>query len=198
MKYLRIFLWFSVAVTAALAGFAYLNGGSLRNPSEQSSVYIGGPFNLVNHRGEVVNESILSGRRHAMFFGFTNCPDVCPTTLMDAAGWLKQLGKDAENVDFYFVTVDPQRDTPVILNEYVNAFDPRITGLTGDTKQIEQTLRSYKVYAKRVELEDDEYTMDHSAQVMLFRSDGTFQGTISYNENPDTAIKKLRLLIENG
>ncbi|MEM9329834.1 MAG: SCO family protein [Pseudomonadota bacterium] len=198
MKTLRIVLWCMVALISGVAGYLWLSDKQSTQVAYQSTVKIGGPFELINHNGEPVTEAILKDRRHAIFFGFTHCPDICPTTLLQAAGWLKDLGPDAEKLDFYFVTVDPERDTPEVMKDYVSAFDPRITGITGTQKAVSKALKDYKVYANRVELEDDDYTMDHSAFVMLFRTDGSFQGTISFDEQDDIAIAKLRRLVENS
>ncbi|MCU0790434.1 MAG: SCO family protein, partial [Nitratireductor sp.] len=165
---------------------------------DMANVKLGGPFELVRADGTPVTDKDIAGTPHAIFFGFTHCPEVCPTTLYEAAGWLQQLGPDAEKFRFYFITVDPERDTPEALKEYVASFDPRITGITGAPDKIAKVLADYRVYAKRVELEDGDYTMDHTATVYLIRGDGSFAGTISYNENPDIAIEKLRNLIKNG
>ncbi len=197
MKHLRLVLWLLVAVVAGGSLYAYLNtsGG---NGSQQAEVRLGGPFELINHRGEPITNEALANRVHAIFFGFTNCPDICPTTLYETAGWLKALDQDAEKIDFYFFTVDPERDTPEVLNDYVNAFDPRITAVTGNPDEIKKAVASYKAYAQKVELGDGDYTMDHSAFVMLFNSNGAFKGTIAYGEKNETALAKLRRLIENG
>lgn len=197
MKQIRIVLWFLVALAAGGACFLWLNANSQQ--TQQTSVErYGGDFSLVRHDGSEITQRDLVGKRHAMFFGFTHCPDVCPTTLLQASGWLKQLDDDANKIDFYFISVDPARDTPEVLNDYVGAFDPRITGITGSEADVSQMLKSYGVYAKRVNLEGDDYTMDHSAFVMLIDSNGAFKGTISFNENEDTAMAKLRRLIEKG
>ncbi|MGI9352600.1 MAG: SCO family protein [Rhizobiaceae bacterium] len=198
MKSFRIILWCAVAILAGVSGYLWLSQKQPLQVANETTVKVGGPFNLVNHKGTPITQAELQGRRHAIFFGFTNCPDICPTTLLQAAGWLKKLDADSNKLDFYFFSVDPKRDTPEILNEYVNAFDPRITGVTGNPDEMTKALKNYKVYAQRVELEDGDYTMDHSAFVMLFHSDGSFQGTISYDENEDSAIAKLRRLVENG
>lgn len=192
MKNLRLALWVLVAVVAAGSAYLFLSNSG---PQERASVTLGAPFTLTNHRGETITDAAFENRNHALFFGFTHCPDICPTTLYETAGWLKALGDDADKIDFYFFTVDPERDTPDILKDYVEAFDERITAVTGETRAVMETVKSYRVYAQRVDLDDGDYTMDHSAFVMLFNSDGAFKGTISYGENPDTALDKLKNLI---
>ncbi|MEL7428391.1 MAG: SCO family protein [Pseudomonadota bacterium] len=198
MKALRIALWVMVAVFSGVAAYGYLTIGNKPSVIEASSVKIGGPFNLVDHRGEAITQTAFEGRDHAIFFGFTHCPDICPTTLYEVAGWLDKLGDEGDDIDFYFFTVDPERDTPQVMADYVNAFDARITGVTGDTDAMMETVASYKGYAKRVDLDDGDYTMDHSAFVMLFDETGDFKGTISYGENPDVALQKLRRLTQDG
>lgn len=187
-----------VAVFSGVAGYAWLTIGNPPKVLESAVTRIGGSFNLVNHKGEAITDAALKNRNHAIFFGFTHCPDICPTTLYETTGWLKTLGEDGDAVDFYFFSVDPERDTPSVLSDYINAFDPRITGVTGDYQAMMNTVKAYKAYAKKVPLEDDDYTVDHSAFVLLFDKAGDFQGTISYGENADTAVAKLRRLIENG
>jgi len=198
MRSIRIVLWCMVALFAGVSAYLWLSQNQSQQSVIEDRITIGGPFELVTNTGNPITQEAFSGRPHALFFGFTHCPDICPTTLLDAAGWLKGLGPDANNLDFYFFSVDPERDTPEVLNDYVNAFDSRITGVTGPVAEMDKALKAYRIYAKRVELEDDDYTMDHSAAVLLFRADGSLQGTISYGENPDTALAKLRRLVKNS
>ena len=198
MRNLRIILWFLVAVTAGAGGYVWLSGTFNSTGSQTAAVKIGGPFELVRHTGEPITEAAFSGRNHAIFFGFTNCPDICPTTLYQTAGWLEKLGEDADKLDFYFFSVDPERDTVEILNDYVTAFDPRITGVTGEPGEVSRTIKLYRAYAQRVDLGEGDYTMDHSAFVMLFSGNGDFKGTISFDETEENAIDKLKRLIKNG
>lgn len=198
MKILRTVLWIMVAVFAGVASYAWLTIGNDPKIVNQGTVKIGGPFELVRHTGDPITDKELLGKSHAIFFGFTNCPDICPTTLLETAGWMKELGEDANKMGFYFFTVDPEHDTPQVMSDYVNAFDSRIVGITGDAAKMTETIKSYRAYAKRVELDDGDYTMDHSAFVMLFDPAGDFQGTISYGESNDIAVEKLRRLIKNG
>ncbi len=200
MNFVRMFLWALVAVSAAF--FAYM-AVNLHKSDQQvagnSAVSnIGGPFDLVRHDGSSISYDDVKGAHHAIFFGFTNCPDICPGTLLHASKWLQELGDDADQVKFYFFSVDPERDTPTVLSDYVNAFDSRITGITGDPEKVRDAISAYRVYAKRVDLDDGDYTMDHQASVMLFRPGGDFVGTISYNEPEDMALGKLRKLLKNS
>ena len=198
MKYLRIVLWIMVAVFSGVAGYAYLTIGNDPTLHQASSVKIGGPFELVDHNGNRLTQDAFRDRNHAIFFGFTHCPDICPTTLYEISGWMEQMGDAGNGVDFYFFSVDPQRDTPEVLADYVNAFDPRITGVTGDLDAMNAAIKAYRGYSKRVELEDGDYTMDHSAFVMLFDKTGDFKGTISSGESAEMAIGKLKRLTNDG
>jgi protein SCO1/2 len=198
MKAVRIFLWVLVALCAGLGGYVLLNGSGAQNPLQAQNVKkFGTEFNLVSHTGAPITQDAFVGRNHAIFFGFTNCPDICPTTLYDAAGWLKTLGDDGNKVDFYFVTADPERDTVEVLKDYVTAFDPRITGITGDPTEIKKLIDAYPVSAKRVDLDDGDYTVDHSAFIMLFNETGELKGTISFDEVDTNAVAKLRRLVGN-
>ena len=198
MKTTRFIVWIMIAIVAGIGGYAWLSKNLGQDVTQAPAIKLGGPFNLVKHTGAPITEADFAGRNHAIFFGFTNCPDICPTTLMQTAGWLKKLGPDSDRLDFYFFSVDPERDTSEILNDYVMAFDPRITGVTGNPEEMSRTIKLYRAYAQRVDLDDGDYTMDHSAFVMLFSSNGDFKGTISFDENEDTAMAKLRRLIDNG
>lgn len=198
MKAIRYSAWALVALLAAGLAFAAFSKFTGRDVISLAGMKLGGPFDLVRADGSPISDKDIAGMPHAMFFGFTNCPEVCPTTLFEAAGWLAKLGSDAERFKFYFVTVDPERDTPQVLKEYVASFDPRIVAITGDPVKVAKVLAEYRVYSKRVELESGDYTMDHTATVYLIRGDGSFAGTIAFGENPDTALEKIRMLIKNG
>lgn len=170
---------------------------SIRTVSSSGTAAIGGPFEMIDDRGNVVTQADLVGRPSVIFFGFTYCPDVCPTTLFEFAALIDQLGPDADKMNFVMVTVDPERDTPEILHEYVTAFDERIRGFTGTAEQVARMAEAYKVHYERVETGDD-YTMDHTASVYLMDAANAFAGTISYREDQETALQKLRRLIANA
>jgi protein SCO1/2 len=192
LRTIRYALWALVAiVVVAIATVALLPKNS--SPITQLSA-IGGPFSVVDQTGQPVTEAALKGHPSAMFFGFTYCPDVCPTTLYQASQWLKQLGPDGDKLKVYFVTVDPERDTPEQMANYLQAFDPRITGLTGNREQIDGLLKAFKVYSKKVG-EGDDYAMDHSAAVYLLDSNANFVGTADYHEKDATILEKLKRLV---
>ena len=158
----------------------------------------GAPFTLVDYNGAPITEAAFRGHPSAVFFGFTHCPEVCPTTLFEMDGWLKALGEDGREVRAYFVSIDPERDTPDVLKQYVTAVSDRITGITGDPAQVDAMAKAFGIFVRKVELEGGDYTMDHTASVLLLGSDGDFSGTIAYGENPDNAVAKLKRLVEKG
>jgi len=154
----------------------------------------GAPFALVAMDGRPVTEKALLGHPSTLFFGYTHCPDVCPTTLFELDGWLKTLGASGKDIRAYFITVDPERDTPEIMNAYVGNVSSRITGITGDPEAVDAMLRAYGIYFRKVPGENGDYTMDHTASVFLLDSAGRFRGTIAYGEDPNAAVAKLRRL----
>ena len=154
----------------------------------------GEPFTLVDQRGEEITQAAFQGQPTALFFGFTHCPEVCPTTLFELEGWLNELGDEGADIDAYFVSVDPERDTPEILGDYVSNVSKRIVGITGEPEKVFAMAKSYGIYFKKVELEGGDYTMDHTASILLLDSTGNFAGTIAYGENPENAVAKLKRL----
>ena len=200
MKKLRLVLWVGVALLAAAVSYAFVSQNSKPGQTQQAVKPLGAPFNLVDHEGKPITRDDILGRHHAIFFGFTNCPDVCPATLLEVSSWIKDLGNESDKLDFYFFTVDPERDNPEVMKDYVTAFDPRITGVTGDPVEMSKTLSAYKIYSKKVDLGDGDgdYTMDHSAFIMMFKPDGSLKGTISFGENDDIALEKLRRLVKTS
>jgi protein SCO1/2 len=125
-------------------------------------------FALTSHRGNPVKPDDWIGRPTLVFFGFTWCPDVCPTTLSDISGWLEELGPDADRLNAVFISIDPERDTPQVLADYLANFDPRITGLTGPLPEVERAAAGFRARFEKVP-RDGDYTMDHTAGVFLFQ-----------------------------
>jgi protein SCO1 len=153
---------------------------------------VGGPFRLIDQNGAVVTEADLKGRPSLLFFGFTHCPDICPTALFEVSQVLEQLGPDAARVGVYFVTVDPERDTPALLKSYLESFHPTIRGLSGDADATQQIVRGYRVYARKVPLEKGGYTMDHTAVVYLMDRAGAFVAPFNLKREPAAAAADLR------
>jgi len=158
----------------------------------------GAPFTLVDQKGQPITEAAFRGQPSAVFFGFTHCPEVCPTTLFEMDGWLKQLGDEGKDIRAYFVTVDPERDTAEIMDRYVGNVSDRITGITGEPDKVHEMAKSFGIFWRKVDLEGGDYTMDHTASVLLLDGSGDFFGTIAYEENSDTALAKLKRLAAKG
>lgn len=158
----------------------------------------GAAFTLVDQKGGAITEKAFRSQPSAVFFGFTHCPEVCPTTLLELDGWLKKLGPEGKDIKAYFVTVDPERDTPKVLNDYVTAVSDRITGVTGKPQDVAAMIKAFGIYAKKVPVDGGDYTMDHTASVLLLSRGGQFAGTIAYGENAETALAKLKRLAAEG
>ena len=154
----------------------------------------GAPFALVDQKGGPITEAAFRGHPSAVFFGFTHCPEVCPTTLFEMDGWLKKLGAEGQDLRAYFVSIDPERDTADIMNTYVGNVSDRITGITGDPEKVHAMAKSFGIYWRKVPVDGGDYTMDHTASILLLDKAGDFAGTIAYGENPDTALAKLKRL----
>jgi len=166
--------------------------GHALSPIGQAVAAIGGPLNLENQNGEPFTDAQMKGRPFLVFFGFTHCPDICPTTLFDMSQMMKALGPDADRTSALFITVDPERDTPKVLKDYLSNFDPHLRGLTGDRAQIDAAIKEYRVYAKKVPLENGDYTMDHTAVVYLMDKGGRFVAPFSMNRTPEAEAADLR------
>ncbi|TAZ47091.1 SCO family protein (plasmid) [Rhizobium leguminosarum] len=167
--------------------------------SEQASAVdtaFGAPFKLTDDRDQPITEVALQGHPSLIYFGYTHCPDVCPTTLYDMAGWFKTLGPNAGGLKAYFFSVDPERDSAEIMHSYTSNFTDRITGITGDPVEMQKAIKGWRIYAKKVPTPDGDYTMDHTASVLLIDAKGNFKGTISYGEDTEVALKKIRNLIQ--
>jgi len=153
---------------------------------------VGGPFHLEDQNGQPVSDEDMKGRPFLVFFGFAHCPDVCPTTLFEMSEVMRHLGKDADRIGALFITVDPERDTPAALKDYLSSFDPHLRGLTGDPAAVNAAIKAYRVYAKKIPLEGGDYTMDHTAVVYLMDKDGRFVAPFNLKRTPEAAAAELR------
>jgi protein SCO1 len=153
---------------------------------------IGGPFSLTDQNGRTVTDRDLRGRPFLVFFGFTHCPDVCPTSLFEISEVLRAMGSDADRVNAYFISVDPERDNVAAVKDYLSSFDPHLKGLTGDPLAIAKVASEYRVYAKKVLLKDGDYTMDHTALVYLMDRDGKFVAPFNLKRTPEEAATDLK------
>ena len=187
-------LLIAAAFLAGLAlcfGVVLIVAGRLSSPVAQIAA-IGGPFKLTDQNGKVVTEQDLKGHPFLVFFGFTHCPDVCPTTLFEVSEVMRALGPDAERARALFITVDPERDTPAVMKDYLSSFDPHLSGLTGDPAEIAAVAKAYRVYFKKVPLDEGGYTMDHTAIVYLMDKTGRFVSPFNLKRPIEAAAGDLR------
>jgi protein SCO1/2 len=181
-------------VTLAIAAFVYFQGfgrSAIRLPKPD----LGMPFVLNSSKGGMVDSRSLRGKPYAMFFGFTHCPEVCPTTIYEMSSSLERLGAQAEEFKIFFVTVDPERDTTESLRDYLSNFDPRIEGLVPTVEQLPKLASAYRIYLAKIPTSDGGYTMDHSALVYLFDGNGHYADMIPYGAPAETRDRKLRELL---
>jgi len=194
---LRLWLWAIVAVAAAAAGALYLmpREKPAPTPAESYASAFGGSFDMIDQNGKSVTDKSLRGKPYAIFFGFTRCPDVCPTTLSRMAALRKQLGADGDKFEIIFVSVDRGHDKAKDIGEYVKLFNTPIIGLTGSDAQIARIVKAFHVYYAKVPIEGGDYTIDHTASVFLMDRDGKFVATIDHKEGQQVALDKLKRLI---
>src|SRR4249920_3303240 len=179
---------FAASLVVGLVLMLWAMGG-LRTVTAPAA--IGGPFQLTDQAGQVVTDRNLKGKPTLIFFGFTHCPDICPTSLFEISEVLKAMGKDADRVNAYFVSVDPERDTAAAMKDYLSSFDPHLKGLTGAPDAVGKVLSAYRVYAKKVPLKDGDYTMDHTALIYLMDRDGQFVAPFNLKRTPDRKSTRL-------
>ncbi|RXT37557.1 SCO family protein [Bradyrhizobium betae] len=153
---------------------------------------IGGPFQLTDQTGKAFTDKNLKGKPTLIFFGYTHCPDVCPTSLFEISEVLRAMGKDADKVNAVFISVDPERDTPATMKDYLSSFDPHLEGLSGDPAETAKVITSYRVYAKKVPTKDGDYTMDHTALIYLMDRDGRFVSPFNLKRTPEEAAADLK------
>jgi protein SCO1/2 len=181
---------------AFLAGLVLFFGAILlvtgRAPIGPAVAAVGGPFQLEDQNGKPVSDTDMKGKPFLVFFGFTHCPDICPTTLFDISQVMKSLGPDADRTGALFITVDPERDTPAVLKDYLSNFDPHLRGLTGDRPAIDAAIKAYRVYARKVPLQNGDYTMDHTAVVYLMDKNGNFVAPFDVSRSPEVEAGDLR------
>jgi protein SCO1/2 len=181
-----------LGIAAFVAGAVLSIGIVLLAVDRPQAAAIGGPFQLTDQDGRTVTEQDLLGKPSLVFFGFTHCPDVCPTTLFDMSQVLRALGPDADRTRAFFVTVDPERDTQSVLKDYLSSFDPHIIGLTGDLPAITAVAKEYRAYFKKVTIDGGGYTMDHTAITYLMDKDGRFVSPFKLNRATEDAAADLR------
>ena len=180
-----------VAGLSALAAVVWVTmprGGAVATASSA----VGGAFSLTDQTGKAVTEKDFVGRPTLVFFGFTHCPDICPTKLFEMTQMLDKLGSDADKVNVAFITVDPARDTQALLATYLGSFHPRIRGLTGSEADVAKAMRAYRAFARKVPQDGGNYTMDHTVFVYLMDRNGQFVSTFDVQRDPEAAARDLR------
>ena len=195
----RRFKRYGLASFIAVAALVSVVGCSNEKPafmgSDISGTHLGRGLSLTGMDGKPYTDKSFEGKVTLVFFGFTQCPDVCPTTLAELAEVLKQLGDQASKVQMLMITVDPERDTPEVLNAYIKAFDERILGLTGTPADIKQVAGLYKAYYAKVPQANGQYTMDHSASFYLFDKKGESRVLLQNNSGAVAIVKDLTTLL---
>ncbi|WP_299647043.1 SCO family protein [uncultured Jannaschia sp.] len=184
-----------VAILALAAGIA-LRLVLEDRASPVVAAELGAPFELVDQDGAPITEAAFTGRPSLLFFGFTHCPEVCPTTVYEMETWLDDLGAAPEDVGAYFVTVDPERDTVEYLRNYLAPQSDRITGITGEPEAVWDMARSWRVYWQKRPLGEGDYTLDHFASVFVLDAEGRVANLISYGEDPDSAKAKIASVLQ--
>jgi protein SCO1 len=180
---------FAASLAVGLLAMFWFMGGATRVVQPAA---IGGPFQLTDQHGKTVTDKSLKGKPSLIFFGYTHCPDVCPTSLFEISEVLRALGKDADKVNAYFISVDPERDTQAVMKDYLGSFDPHLEGLSGDPAVVAKVLTSYRVYAKKVPTKDGDYTMDHTALIYLMDRNGQFVSPFNLKRSPEEAAADLK------
>jgi protein SCO1 len=194
-----------IPVVVLLAGFAILGAGAFlalslhETPRGAAGTLlasaIGGPFRLVDQNGKTVTDGDLKGKWSLVYFGYTHCPDACPTALNDISIALDELGSKRAAVRPVFITVDPERDTPEVLKSYVTSFDAPILALTGTPEEIAQAAKDYRVYyAKHPEAGGD-YSMDHSSVIYVMDPQGRFTASFTHENSPEEIAERLKKLL---
>lgn len=190
-RLLLIFVAFFAGLVLCLGVILFVGGRGTGQGGIQAAA-IGGPFRLTDQNGQPFSDQDLRGKSFLVFFGFTHCPDVCPTTLFEISEIMRKLGSEADHTAALFITVDPERDTPGAMKDYLSSFDPHIHGLTGDPAAVAAVAKAYRVYYKKVPLEGNDYTMDHTAIVYLMDKDGRFVSPFNMKRTAEVAAADLR------
>src|SRR4030088_14109 len=164
--------------------------GGLRNVAAPAA--IGGPFQLSDQTGQTVTEKNMQGRPTLIIFGFTHCPDICPTSLFEISEVLRVMGEGGCPLNAFFVSVDPERDTTAAIKDYLSSFDPHLRGLTGNPDAVAKVISTFRVYARKVPLKDGDYTMDHTALIYLMDRDGKFVAPFNLKRTPEEAAADLK------
>lgn len=189
-RFLFVLAAFAAGLVLCLSVILLTIGGG--STSLVRAAAVGGPFSLTDENGRSFTDQDLRGKPFLVFFGFVRCPVVCPTTLFEMSEAVRALGSDADRITALLITVDPERDTPELLKDYVASFGPRMHALTGDPDKIAQVAKAYRVYYKKVPLGGDDYTVDHTTIVYLMDKEGRFIAPLNMKRTPEAAAAELR------
>ena len=189
--FVRVFAIVVLAIAVVAGVLLYTPWGRQIWQSQANIALIGGPFHLIDQNGQPRSDSDFRGQYLLVFFGFTNCPDVCPTTLNTVTNAMDKLGSDAAKVTPLFITVDPERDTPAVMKAYAANFTPRLVALSGSPDAIAAAAKLYRIYYKKVG-EGADYSMDHTALLYLMGPDGNYLAPFSPDATADDIVKDLR------
>lgn len=197
LRTIRVILWVAVALAAGVGLYLFQNPAQ-ETLDERSGNYadtVGGPFSLTAPDGSTVTDRTLAGKPFAIFFGFTRCPDVCPTTLSRMAQLRKRMGPDGNKFRIVFVSVDPGHDSPADIGRYVELFGTPILGLTGSEEAIARVIKAYHAYYRKVPVEGGDFTIDHTAAVYLMDARGKLQSILDFHESPEASLAKVERLV---
>jgi len=190
----RLMVMFTAFVAGLVVclGVILFVGGRGSGTGAIQAAAIGGPFRLIDQDGQPFSNEDLKGKTFLVFFGFTHCPDVCPTTLFDMSEIMRNLGAEADRTAALFISVDPERDTAEAMKDYMSSFDPHVRGLTGNAEALAAVAKAYRVYYKKVPLDGGDYTMDHTAIVYLMDKEGRFVSPFNMKRSAEVAAADLR------
>ena len=195
LRRVRYVLWGLVILALGAIGWLKFGAPALEDMADAGTAALGqGEYRLAATDGGEFTAETLKGQPSAVFFGFTHCPDVCPTTLGYIAGWQEELGDAAKDLRVFFVTVDPERDSVETLREYVS-WVPGVIGVSGSPEEIAKAVKAFRIYARKSPLAGGGYNMDHSSMLLLFDRNGEYAGLIGYQEEDARALASLRKLL---
>ncbi|MFB8339813.1 SCO family protein [Brucella cytisi] len=191
---LRIGMIFSAIMLCASLAFG---AWTLLAGADDSDSRYDVPFELTDDLGAPITEQAFEGRPSLVYFGYTHCPEICPTTLYEMAGWMKTLDPAAKELKAFFFTVDPERDTVEVMHGYTSNFTDRITGITGNSAEMQKVIKGWQIFVRKVPTSDGDYTYDHTASVFLVDSKGYLKDTIEYGEDTNSALTKIRTFLKS-
>ena len=194
----QVVYWSAVGAFAACAVFlAVITFMIVMRPDSPPKLDLGADFSLQDYNGNTITQAAFEGQPSVLFFGFTNCPEICPLTVYELTNWFEEIGPEADEIAAFFVTVDPERDSPEILADYLKPQSDRVIGITGSVVDVEALQKGWRVYSKKVPLEGGDYTVDHTALLYLLDRNGDYWGHINYGASSEEAVRKLRDLVNS-